>query len=158
MSCGLLEHRRDVAATVLSQKSLVAREQRTELRMLLTRYERLGPQVGGTHASKAKLTHRLPNRDGQLRLIGERTEVRRPFGQRKQQAHHQRRAESLAWARQALQAIPASIELRPVEQAEVAILQSRVGNRAAAQQLISALAAIGYRHPAYMRDLRLRRS
>jgi hypothetical protein len=70
----------------------------------------------------------------------------------------QRRAESVAWARQALQAIPSSIELRPAEQADVAILQSRVGNRAAAKQSISALAAIGYRHPAYTRDLRLIRS
>jgi hypothetical protein len=70
----------------------------------------------------------------------------------------QRRADSVAWARQALQAIPASIELRPADQAEVAVLQLRVGNRAAAQQLISALAAIGYRHPSFLRDLRLARA
>lgn len=69
-----------------------------------------------------------------------------------------RRGESLAWAREAIQAIPASIELRPADQAEVAILHLRVGNRAAAQRLISALSAVGYRHPAYMRDLRLMRS
>jgi len=69
----------------------------------------------------------------------------------------QRRADSITWARQALQAIPASIELRPADRAEVAILQLRVGNRAAAQQLISALAAIGYRYPTYVRELRMAR-
>jgi tetratricopeptide (TPR) repeat protein len=66
----------------------------------------------------------------------------------------QRRDDSIAWAGQALKMIPASIELRPADKAEVALLQLRVGNRAAAQQLVSELAAIGYRHPAFVRDLR----
>ncbi len=61
-----------------------------------------------------------------------------------------RRDESIAWARRALQAIPGSIELRPADQAEIAVLQLRIGNRPAAQQLISTLAANGYRHPAYV--------
>jgi hypothetical protein len=58
--------------------------------------------------------------------------------------------QAAGWARQALQAIPISIELRPSEKAEAAALQLRIGNRASAQQLISSLAAIGYRHPLHM--------
>jgi len=61
-----------------------------------------------------------------------------------------RQQESTAWARRALQAIPDSIELRPADQAQVAVLQWRTGNRAAGQQLTSSLTAIGYRHPAYL--------
>jgi tetratricopeptide (TPR) repeat protein len=61
-----------------------------------------------------------------------------------------RRDEANTWARQALAAIPRSIELRPADMAETAILQIRIGNRAAAQQLISSLAAIGYRYPLHL--------
>ncbi|HEU5285295.1 MAG TPA: toll/interleukin-1 receptor domain-containing protein [Sphingomicrobium sp.] len=61
-----------------------------------------------------------------------------------------RRDQAVALARQALQSMPPSIELRPSDKAEVATLQLRIGNRAAAQQLISSLAAIGYRHPQYL--------
>ena len=66
----------------------------------------------------------------------------------------QRRDESIAWAHQALKIIPASVELRPVDKVEVAMLQLRVGNRAAARQLTSELTAIGYRHPAFVQELR----
>lgn len=60
-----------------------------------------------------------------------------------------RRAQSAAWARQALEAIPGSIELRPTEKAIVAELHLHAGNRATAQELISSLSAMGYRHPLY---------
>jgi hypothetical protein len=60
-----------------------------------------------------------------------------------------RGGQSQAWARQGLQLIPRSIELRPAEKAVVAELHLRAGNRAAAQQLISSLSAMGYRHPLY---------
>ncbi|HJS40385.1 MAG TPA: TIR domain-containing protein [Sphingomicrobium sp.] len=65
-----------------------------------------------------------------------------------------RRNESIAWAKRALQAIPAEIELRPAEMAMAAPLQLRIGNRAAAERMISALAAAGYRNPSFLRELR----
>jgi tetratricopeptide (TPR) repeat protein len=65
-----------------------------------------------------------------------------------------RRGDGIAVAREAIRkqpaairTLPASMELRPSEIAEVAKLQGRIGNRAAAQQLISQLAAMGYRRP-----------
>jgi hypothetical protein len=53
----------------------------------------------------------------------------------------------------ALRAVPKAIELRPYEQGELAALKLRVGDRAGAQQLISSLAAIGYRHPTYLASI-----
>ncbi|MEO7635545.1 MAG: toll/interleukin-1 receptor domain-containing protein [Sphingomicrobium sp.] len=50
----------------------------------------------------------------------------------------------------AVAALPKAIELRPREQALLAITQMRLGNAREAQRLMSSLAAIGYRHPAYM--------
>jgi hypothetical protein len=60
-----------------------------------------------------------------------------------------RREQSIAWARDALRRIPANVELKPREAAEVASLRLRVGDTRGAGQLTSRLAAIGYRHPAY---------
>ncbi len=65
-----------------------------------------------------------------------------------------RRDESIAWAKRALQAIPARIELRPAEMAIAAPLHLRTGNRAAAEPMISALTAAGYRNPSFLRELR----
>ncbi|MFL6786258.1 MAG: TIR domain-containing protein [Sphingomicrobium sp.] len=62
-----------------------------------------------------------------------------------------RRDEALKWWSAALRAFPSGIELRPSEQARMASLKLRTGDRAGAQQLMSALAAIGYRHPAYLK-------
>ena len=61
-----------------------------------------------------------------------------------------RREESARWWRAALQSMPTSIELRPSEQGTLAALKLRLGDRAGANQLISSLAAIGYRYPAYI--------
>ncbi len=61
-----------------------------------------------------------------------------------------RREQSIAWARDALRRIPAKVELKPREAAEVAALRLRVGDVRGAEQLTSRLAAIGYRHPAYL--------
>jgi tetratricopeptide (TPR) repeat protein len=58
-----------------------------------------------------------------------------------------RHDDAIAIAREAIRTLPASMELRPSEISEVAKLQGRIGNRAAAQQLLSQLAAMGYRRP-----------
>ena len=53
------------------------------------------------------------------------------------------------WAA-AIASLPRGAELRPSEQGAIAALKLRLGDREGAQQLISSLAAIGYRHPAYV--------
>jgi tetratricopeptide (TPR) repeat protein len=67
----------------------------------------------------------------------------------------QRRDESVTRARQAIKAIPPSVELRPADKAEVAMLQQRVGNLAAARKLTAELVAMGYRHPTFVQELRV---
>ena len=59
--------------------------------------------------------------------------------------------EALKWWTAALRTIPNGVELRPSEQARMASLKLRTGDRAGAQRLMLALAAIGYRHPAYLK-------
>jgi len=61
-----------------------------------------------------------------------------------------RNNEAALWWTAALRAVPRSTELRPSEQATLAALELRAADRARAQQLISSLAAMGYRHPAYV--------
>jgi tetratricopeptide (TPR) repeat protein len=61
-----------------------------------------------------------------------------------------RRDEARGWWNAALQSMPKSIELRPRELGTIALIKLRLGDRAGAQQLISSLAAMGYRHPAYL--------
>jgi len=58
-----------------------------------------------------------------------------------------RHQEAVAVARGAIEALPASIELKPSEMARVAALRSRIGNRGEAQKLNGRLAAMGYRRP-----------
>ena len=62
-----------------------------------------------------------------------------------------RRDESVAWARNALRAIPPNIPLKPREAVEVASLKRRVGDDRGAMEIASRLEQIGYRHPAYVR-------
>jgi tetratricopeptide (TPR) repeat protein len=66
-----------------------------------------------------------------------------------------RRDQSVTGARHAIQTVPQKVELRPDEQAELAALQLRAGNNAAARQLISGLSQMGYRHPAYLASIRI---
>jgi hypothetical protein len=65
-----------------------------------------------------------------------------------------RRDEAVKWWTSALRMVPRSIGLRPSEQAAVAGLRLRLGDRAGAQPLISTLATVGYRHPAYVAALK----
>jgi tetratricopeptide (TPR) repeat protein len=65
-----------------------------------------------------------------------------------------RPGEATNWWSAALRTMPKSIELRPSEQATVAALRLRLGDRAGAQQLMSSLAAMGYRHPTYLSALK----
>ena len=65
-----------------------------------------------------------------------------------------RRDEAVKWWTAALQTVPQANELRPAEQAAVAGLRLRLGDRTGAQPLMSSLAAIGYRNPAYVADIR----
>ena len=60
------------------------------------------------------------------------------------------RQEATKWWNSGLRLVLRSIELRPSDKAIIAALKLRLGDRAGAQQLISSLAAIGYRHPAYL--------
>jgi hypothetical protein len=64
------------------------------------------------------------------------------------------REEAKKWWSLGLRSVLKSIELRPSDQAIVAALKLRLGDRAGAQQLISSLAAMGYRHPAYIAAIR----
>jgi hypothetical protein len=50
--------------------------------------------------------------------------------------------------------MPASIELRPREQGAIAAIKLRLGDRRGSQELTSSLAAMGYRHPAYVAAIR----
>ena len=61
-----------------------------------------------------------------------------------------RRDQAARWWAEALRTVPRSTPMRPNEQAVVAALKLRVGDRAGAQQTMSSLSAIGYRHPAYL--------
>jgi tetratricopeptide (TPR) repeat protein len=61
-----------------------------------------------------------------------------------------RREQSIAVARDALRRIPANVELKPREAVDVAALRMRIGDARGAELLTSRLAAIGYRHPAYL--------
>ncbi len=65
-----------------------------------------------------------------------------------------RRDESARWWTAALQSLPKSIELRPREQGAIAALKLRLGDRAGANEMTSSLAAMGYRHPAYLAAIR----
>ena len=64
------------------------------------------------------------------------------------------REEAKKWWSSGLRSVLKSIELRPSDKAIVAALKLRLGDRAGAQQLISSLAATGYRHPAYVAAIR----
>jgi tetratricopeptide (TPR) repeat protein len=57
------------------------------------------------------------------------------------------RGEAARWWKAAVGSIPPSVELRPSEQAQLAMVQENLGNDAEARRLSSALAAIGYRYP-----------
>jgi anti-sigma factor RsiW len=61
-----------------------------------------------------------------------------------------KRDEAMRWWNAAVRSLPKSIQLRPVEQSQFAAIELRLGERSAAQQAMSELAAIGYRHPAYL--------
>jgi tetratricopeptide (TPR) repeat protein len=61
-----------------------------------------------------------------------------------------RRDDAAKWWTAALANMPKSIELRPREQALIAMTQARLGNSNEANRLTASLAAIGYRHPAYL--------
>ena len=61
-----------------------------------------------------------------------------------------RREQSIALATDALRRIPGNIELKPREAVDVAALRIRIGDARGAQLLTSRLAAIGYRHPAFV--------
>ena len=65
-----------------------------------------------------------------------------------------RREEALTWWTAALQSFPKSTELRPREQGMIAAIKLRLGDRGGSQQLTSSLAAMGYRHPAYVAAIR----
>ena len=65
-----------------------------------------------------------------------------------------RRDEARKWWSAALQSLPNTIELRPREQGAIAALKLRLGDRGGSQQLTSSLAAMGYRHPAYVAAIR----
>jgi len=65
-----------------------------------------------------------------------------------------RRAEAQNLWRAAIQSLSKQPELRPREQGAMAALKLRLGDRAGANKLISSLAAIGYRHPAYVAAIR----
>ena len=58
--------------------------------------------------------------------------------------------EARKWWSAALQSVPRSVELMPVEQGMVAVLKHRLGDHRGAQQLVSSLDAMGYRHPRYV--------
>ena len=62
-----------------------------------------------------------------------------------------RREQAIAVAKDALRRIPANVELKPREAVDVAALRLRIGDARGAELLTSRLAAIGYRHPAYVR-------
>jgi hypothetical protein len=68
------------------------------------------------------------------------------------------REEAARWWTAALRTIPKSIELTPSEQGRVAALKLRLGDKAGAQQLISSLSEIGYRHPTYLAAIAQARS
>jgi len=65
-----------------------------------------------------------------------------------------RHDEAVKWWQAALTSIPKTIELRPREQALIALTYSRLGNSREAQRVMSSLASIGYRHPAYLAALK----
>jgi tetratricopeptide (TPR) repeat protein len=65
-----------------------------------------------------------------------------------------RRTEAENLWRAALQNLWKQNELRPREKGALAALKLRLGDRAGAQKLTSTLAAIGYRHPAYLAAVR----
>ncbi len=67
-------------------------------------------------------------------------------------ASGQKNEAAKAWAA-ALASIPRSIELRPSEQGAVAAVKLRLGDRRGAQQLVSSLSVMGYRHPHYVAAL-----
>jgi len=64
------------------------------------------------------------------------------------------REEARKWWTAALQSFPKSTELRPREQGMIAAIKLRLGDRGGSQQLTSSLAAMGYRHPAYVAAIR----
>jgi len=65
-----------------------------------------------------------------------------------------RRDDARNWWSNALQGLPKSIELRPSEQGAIAALKLRLGDRDGSRQLTSALAVMGYRHPAFVAAMR----
>ena len=64
------------------------------------------------------------------------------------------RDKAAVWWRTAMSNVPSASGLRPPEKAAVAALKLRLGDSAGAQELISWLAGIGYRHPAYIAALK----
>ena len=58
--------------------------------------------------------------------------------------------EASAWWRAAVASMPGSIQLRPREQADLAVVEQRLGNTAEVQRLAGTLDAMGYRDPAYV--------
>ena len=66
-----------------------------------------------------------------------------------------RREDARKWWTAALQSFPKSTELRPREQGAIAAIKLRLGDRGGSQQLTSSLAAMGYRHPAYVAAIRM---
>ncbi|HKX92423.1 MAG TPA: TIR domain-containing protein [Sphingomicrobium sp.] len=65
-----------------------------------------------------------------------------------------RHDEAARWWKTAQGTIPNNIELMPSEQGALAAIKLRLGDRAGAQQLMASLAAMGYRHPRYLAQIR----
>ena len=65
-----------------------------------------------------------------------------------------RRDEAAKWWTAAARSVPQSSMLRPSEQATLVRVKLEIGDRPGAQQLVSSMTAIGYRHPAYVTTIR----
>ena len=61
-----------------------------------------------------------------------------------------RHDEAVKWWQTALTKTPKSVVLHPREQGLIALAHSHLGNSRKAERMMSSLAAIGYRHPAYV--------
>ncbi|MEJ7776041.1 MAG: TIR domain-containing protein [Sphingomicrobium sp.] len=60
------------------------------------------------------------------------------------------RGEAVRWWRAAVSAIPPSVQVKPSEKADLAAVQLKLGNAAAARRLVAELDSIGYRYPGFL--------
>lgn len=65
-----------------------------------------------------------------------------------------RRDQAIQWWTAATRSIARTAELRPTDQGILAAIKLRLGDRDGAHQLMSSLAAMGYRHPGYLAAVR----